>query len=465
MNEPQSPDGGRLPVNRLTTTDQDGRRLYVYPVAVEGFFRRWRDRLHAVLLLVLVALPWLRINGHPIILLDLPRRKFAFFGVAFWAHDAPYLVFVLAGLALLVSFVTLIWGRIWCGWACPQIVFVDSVYRRIETWTEGIAQIRKRRDQGAWSADKLLRKLAKWILFLAVSWILANTFLAYFVGTDELLKMIARSPDENPSSFFVMMFATALTAFDFGWFREQFCTIMCPYGRLQSVLMDSRSLVIHYDEKRGEPRRGFTTPEKPVQGDCINCQLCVEVCPTGIDIRRGQQLECVACTACIDACDGVMLKNQKPEGLIRYDRLDSSRHWLDFRAVIYLSMISIAAGFFIYLVKTHTDLHFEAIRAIGEPYEVAQGQVTNHFKVDLGNQTFDPLRVTITLIEADVKSGVELVMPPQLKDFATVPLEGGRFLRSDLWVRFPRGLKRGHLVIKSDSGEIQKVEVSLLGPL
>ncbi len=311
-----------LPKERLATTDETGKRVFLYPARVQGIWNQRRKIFQIFLLGLFLTLPWIRFNGLPLLLLDVVHRRFTIFGTTFRAHEAPMVVLVFLTFVLTIGIITSIIGRVWCGWACPQTVFTENVYRWIERWIEGDHVARKQLDDGPWNEKKFFKKTLKWIVFILLSMVIGHSFLAYFVGTEALAHMVRHSPYENPGSFGVMAFVTALVAFDFGWFREQFCIVACPYGRFQSVFMDDHSLAVLYDAKRGEVRKGYPleTPDQK-QGDCIDCRRCVQVCPTGVDIRRGVQLECVACTACIDACDEVMEKVGKPKGLIRYDSL------------------------------------------------------------------------------------------------------------------------------------------------
>ncbi|MCM2324679.1 MAG: cytochrome c oxidase accessory protein CcoG, partial [Oligoflexia bacterium] len=361
-----------LPVDRLATTDEQGGRVYLYPAEVKGPFRRLRRVVYDVLLVIFLALPWLRIGGQPVVLLDIPRRRFSLFGETFWAHDAPILLFVLGGFVLALVLATAVWGRVWCGWACPQTVFIDGVFRRLERWIEGHAFERRRRDEGPWTLDKGARRIVKWAAFVAVSLVIAHTFLAYFVGTDELGRMLRGSPGQYPAAFLVMAVTMGIVLFDFGWFREQFCTIACPYGRFQSVLMDSDSLIVGYDARRGEPRRG-TAPAKE-EGDCVSCQRCVQVCPTGVDIRRGVQLECIACTACIDACDEVMTRLKRPKGLIRYastsELAGGKRRKFGPRVALYLGLLLVFISGLTLSIAGREALDTTLVRFVGEPYQV-----------------------------------------------------------------------------------------------
>lgn len=463
---PSSPRTSReLVRDRLATTDASGNRVYLYPADYKGAFRTLRTQVQAVLILFFLLLPWLRIDGHPAVLLNIPDRKFAVFGIQFWAHDAPMLFFVFGGVAIALLFITAIWGRLWCGWACPQTVFIDGVFRRIERLIEGDGFTRRKRDQGPMTADKVWRKIAKWGLFVLATLIITHSFLAYFVGTEKLLNMVTRPPFENMTSFLVMAVCSVIILFDFGWFREQFCTIACPYGRFQSVTMDSRSLIVGYDAARGEPRSGSASlmgpagagpasavatapgvaaaPASAKKGDCVNCYRCVQVCPTGVDIRRGVQLECIACTACVDACDEVMTRLGKPTGLIRYTsevELAGQPRKLGIRPLLYgMALSAIFIGLVITL-DTRKMIEWTFIRAINTPYQVTthpvsgKEEIVNHFRVDLANQSFNPMKIVITAPEeyADRITVVSADLP--------MKLEPGTQRRANLFIRFPKEL-------------------------
>lgn len=306
-----------LPEDRLASTTQTGHRVKLYPADVTGYFRRLRTWVYGFLVLLFLGLPWLRIHGKPVLLMDVVHLQFTVFGFSFQADDVPVLFLGLAIWGFLIAMVTALWGRVWCGWACPQTVFIDVIYRRIERWIEGNAHSQKLLDKAPWTTTKILKKVLKTLLFLIVSWLISHSFLAYFVGSDMVMTMVRSNPLENPVSAALTLLLTLLLTliiwFDFGVFREQFCIIACPYGRFQSVLMDRDSRGVMYDTVRGEPRS-----KSSKTGACIDCFRCVQVCPTGVDIRRGLQMECIHCTACIDACDTVMTKIGAPKGLLRY---------------------------------------------------------------------------------------------------------------------------------------------------
>lgn len=386
-----------LDPDRLTMLDEHGGKKTIIPAEVAGQWRQRRDRVYFILIVVFLTLPWTRINGAQTILLDIVNRKFALFGITFWAHDAPLIFLIFVILVFGLAFVTAIWGRVWCGWACPQTVFIDFVYRKIEILVEGKYLERRKLALDDLSFEKIIKKITKWIIFFAVSSFIAHSFTAYFVGSQNLTEwVLSGNTNEHWVTFLIISFITGVLLFDFGWFREQFCIIMCPYGRFQSVLMDKRSLAVLYDENRGEPRKGLKHDQNKKQGDCVSCQRCVQVCPTGIDIRKGLQLECIACTACIDACDEIMEKVNKPKGLIRYASVSGLRNKVTYwRPLLYLAIISIAIVVLTFVLSTRKSVDFAVLRAKETPYQIVKGTqgeelVMNHFKVHAKNQsTFD----------------------------------------------------------------------------
>lgn len=402
-----------LDPSKLTSVDEHGDRVNIIPAEVRGFYRRHRNWSQIVLLIIFLVLPWTTFNGHQTILLDIPKREFALFGILFKAHDAPLLFFILGALTLGLAFVTSIWGRVWCGWACPQTVFIDGVYRRIEQWIEGSYIERRRLRDGPMNLEKFRKVSLKWIAFFVVSSLIAHSFMAYFVGAKELLFMTQNPPADNWTYFILVAFFTSVILFDFGWFREQFCVIMCPYGRIQSVLLDQKSQAIIYDVKRGEPRRGTAAPGEKT-GDCVACNRCVQVCPTGIDIRNGLQMECIACTACADACDEIMVKVNKPKGLIRYDTLDGSKiSLLKPRSLLYMVAIGLLTAGLTYAISTREPAHFTVLRGLGLPYSYVKNAdgsevILNQFRLHIHNQGEIAGKYQLTLPEELLKSGVEV---------------------------------------------------------
>jgi cytochrome c oxidase accessory protein FixG len=460
--------------DRLTMLDEKGSRVFIIPAEVKGFFRKHRDWTQFVLIAIFLILPWITINGAPAILLDFPHRRFALFGVSFFAHDAPNLFFIFVILALSLAFVTAIWGRIWCGWACPQTVFIDGVYRRIETWIEGNYIERRKLRDGPWNFNKISKLTIKWFGFFAVSSIIAHCFAAYFIGAEDLMAMVQGAPNDHWSYFVTISVITALLMLDFGWFREQFCIIACPYGRFQSVLMDQNSLAVVYDEQRGEPRKGGTLLDGQKQGDCVSCNRCVNVCPTGIDIRKGMQMECITCTACIDACDEIMEKVKKPKGLIRYDTLArvGTKVWRP-RTLVYFAVIGLAAFGLTYRLSSRTSFHSLILRAKDAPYIMANNEkgeaiTINHLRVHITNQTWNKASYRLFVDPSWVETGLEFTMP-----LNPILVEPGKNIEGHFFVKLPRSLTKGTGVYKSriliqDTNRPtiapESKELTLLGP-
>jgi cytochrome c oxidase accessory protein FixG len=457
----------------------------MYPADVRGPWRSRRNLVSLVLMGVFLLLPWVRIQGNPAILLDLATRRFSIFGVLFWAHDAPMLFLVFASAGLALFFVTSVFGRAWCGWACPETVFVEQVFRRIERWIEGDAVTRRRLDDGPVALDWLSKKLVKWGLFSLVSLVIGHSFVAYFVGTEKLGKMMQESPAAHPGTFGAMLAASGLVLFAFGWFREQFCIILCPYGRFQSVLMDPRSLLVAYDRKRGEPRRGKAGAAREAgaaAGDCVDCGKCVQVCPTGIDIRQGTQMECIACTSCVDACDSVMERLKKPKGLIHY-ATESGLPLKVFRArpLVYAGLFSAVFGTLAWLVARREPLNIDFLRQGGLPYvEVSvpglpSGALwSNRATLHLHSESFDDQAVEIRLPKEEISRGVQLrvsghagILPAGGRERAGVELlfpktvtpQGHGKTRLEIEVRPKKG---GELELRRARTLIQ--EVPLVGP-
>lgn len=468
--------------DRLATTDESGRRVYLFPADVRGRFRRWRNYVQFALIVFFLVLPWIRIDGRQALLFDISNRHFEIFGLSLRAHNAPLLLFVFGVAGFGLFFVTAIWGRVWCGWACPQTVFIDGVFRRIERWIEGPALNRRRLADAPWTLDKITKRTAKWALFTLASLTITHSFLAYFVGTERLARMVSSPPIENWGSFLFMLIATAIILFDFAWFREQFCIIACPYGRFQSVLMDSHSMIVAYDAARGEPR---ATSEAKTQakatasglGDCVNCYRCVQVCPTGIDIRRGVQMECIACTACIDACDDVMTKIKKPTGLIRYDSLRGLEKRpvarMRPRTAMYFVLVCLFLGGLAISVMRTPEVDIAVLRAHEAPYKVVQSGtdtiIINHFKISLSNQSRTQHNISFEPVKSLEAPEVELVTA--IKPYL---LKEGIAAKVDLFVRFAPGiLKNGERKIRIfvrdedvATGEVinREKELALVGP-
>ncbi|HEY8271591.1 MAG TPA: cytochrome c oxidase accessory protein CcoG [Pseudobdellovibrionaceae bacterium] len=463
-----------LDPERLTSIDEFGDRTYIIPAEVRGFYHRYKNWIHIILLVIFLGLPWTSINGTQTILLNISARKFAIFGVTFWAHDAPLVFFILATLTLGLAFVTSIWGRVWCGWACPQTVFIDSVFRRIERWIQGTYIQRRRLKQAPLSFSKIFKTLLTWFLFFVVSSLIAHSFAAYFVGSEAMIKMLQESPGQNWETFLIVSFITLVVLFDFGWFREQFCIIMCPYGRFQSVLLDQNSLAVVYDQARGEPRKGKPSMNEK-QGDCVNCNRCVQVCPTGIDIRKGLQMECISCAACADACDEIMVKVKKPTGLIRYDTLDHSKLTLTKpRSLVYMALILLSLIGLTYNISTREKAQVFILRAKEAPYTLikndkGENMILNHFRLEIQNQNFKKAIYLLRPPTSWSQQGIELTVGQN-----PLNVEPGKMIEWHFFIRFKPELvaKTGQLktqILIEDQSEVEspfksEKEFTLIGP-
>lgn len=381
---PMAPPPGRV----LSTLNEDGSRRRLRPRFSKGRYHLRRRITAYGLMLVFFLIPYLRMAGKPLILLDLPHRQFTLFGTTFLATETVLFMFLFIGLLLLIFLATALLGRVWCGWGCPQTVYLEFLFRPIEYWLEGGWRGAKKLDK---QKGIHARRIVKQAIYLILSMFLAHTFLAYFVGVERLAQWVQRSPIEHPTSFLVMLGTTLLIFADFAWFREQTCLVACPYGRLQSVLLDRRSLIVGYDAKRGEPRQKGVLERPATAGDCVACNLCVLTCPTGIDIREGLQMECIHCTQCADACDSVMVRVGKPLGLIRYGSRDEfegkKSSWLRPRAVLYPLALAITVGAFLWLLGTRSDAEVTVLRGLGDPYTLqADDAVANQIRIKVANR-------------------------------------------------------------------------------
>ena len=447
----------------LPTLNEDGSRRWIRPKPSHGTYFKARRAVAYGLMLVFFLIPHIRMGGKPLILLDIPRRQFTLFGTTFLPTDTLLLMLLLASIIITIFLMTALFGRVWCGWACPQTVYMEFLFRPIERLVEGGRS-------GSLALDKQRshfhpRRLLKYAIYTVLAIFLAHTFLAYFVGTEALAQWIRRSPADHPTSFLVMA-GTALAIFgDFAYFREQTCLVACPYGRMQSVLLDRQSLIVAYDPTRGEPRmKGKVRPAGA--GDCIDCGACVTTCPTGIDIRDGLQMECIHCTQCADACDEIMTRVGKPKGLIRYSSREllegHKRHLIRPRTVLYPLALALFLGAFTYALATRDAADVTVLGGQGEPFtEQADGRIANQLRVKIANRTRDDHDYRIEVVGA---TGGSVVVPQNPLRVAT-----GQSAETPLFVLLPRsvfhdGEHRVTVRVSDDAGFSTSVPYRLVGP-
>ncbi len=469
------PDPRRLPVIpsqevRSSIDPADGHRKFVYPADVKGRFTTWRRLVFAVLGVIWIAAPLIRLNNHPLIFLDVEHRRFFLFGASFNAQDLWLTFFLLTGLAFCLAFLTSVLGRVWCGYLCPQTVFLEGLFRPIERFIEGPREKRMRRDAGPMSFDKVWRKVAKHAGYIVAAFLVAHIVMSFFVSIPTVVKMVVASPGAHPEAFAWAAAMTLLLYGNFAWFREQMCLIVCPYGRLQASLVDDDSLVIGYDVKRGEPRGKASAASRESgthdvgKGDCVDCNRCVVVCPTGIDIRNGLQLDCIGCAACVDACDDIMVKVGRPKGLVRYDSerglRGEKRRILRPRLYVYMGLFALGVTAFGIALSRRSSFEANVLRSQGAAFVVEGTTVRDVFTVHLINKRDAAAKFTFAFpndgdLTFDIAS-------------TTVELEALHDARVGLVVSAPREHATDrpfHItILREDDGEVKLIEGRFVGP-
>lgn len=455
----------------ISTVDAEGKRIWIYPKKPSGRFHNWRIVVTTILLAALFAGPFIKLNGKPFMLLNFFERKFIIFGQVFWPQDFFLLALTLVTFFVFITLFTVAFGRIWCGWMCPQTLFMEMVFRKIEYWIEGDANEQRRLDKAPWDAKKIFKKTSKQIIFLSISILIAHLVMAYLIGVDEVVKIVSQPPSEHMAGFIGLLAFTGIFYGVFARFREQACIAVCPYGRLQGVLLVKDSLVVAYDWLRGEPR-GKIRKNEPKQevskGDCIDCKLCVHVCPTGIDIRNGTQLECVNCTACIDACDDVMVKIGKPKGLIRYSSYTAIKDGVlkifTPRIAGYSVVLTALVSLLLYFIVTRADIDTTVLKAPGTLYSKTEdGQITNVYNIEFVNKTFDDVALDVRVESPETASLLKIGDQNIL-----VPKEG--ILKGLFMIKLPEeeisSMKMNVVLgIYQDGKKIETANARFIGPI
>ena len=455
--------------NSLATVDERGKRIWVYPKKPGGSFHNARILVSVILLTLFFAGPFIRIGGQPFFLLNFFERKFIILGIPLWPQDFHIVALAMISFVVFIVLFTVVFGRVWCGWACPQTVFMEMVFRKIEYWIEGDATRQRKLDQAPWTTEKIRKKGLKHALFIFFSLLISHTVMAYLIGIDQVVEVVSQTPGARMAGFIGLMVFTGIFYFVFAFFREQACIAVCPYGRLQGVFLGNDSIAVIYDWKRGEPRGRLRKDKNARQdmGDCIDCKMCVYACPTGIDIRNGTQLECVNCTACIDACDDIMVRTEKPKGLIRYASYNSIMDGVQRiftprvagYSLVLISLIAVVLG----LLLSRTPIEAVVLKVPGQLYQEQPGdRISNMYNIQFINKTFEPVELEL-VVRDQQEARIRRVGEEQLLIPAGEKVDGVFF------IDFPRSLiseMNTPLVLQlwSDGKLMDEVKTNFIGP-
>ena len=456
----------------IGTLDEEGNRKYIFPKKPHGRFYKYRKYVSYILLAILVANPFIKVNGNQFMLFNVMERRFNIFGFPFWPQDFYiFVVCMLVGVAFVLLF-TVVYGRIFCGWICPQTIFLELVFRRIEYWIDGDRGSQMRLNRQKWDAEKIRKRVSKWFIFFIISFLIANVFLAYVVGSDTLFMMMKEGPIKQSGNFMALLTFTGVFYFVFVWFREQVCIIACPYGRLQGVLLDDKSINVAYDFVRGEKEVGrakFNKKEDRVEsgkGDCIDCNQCVHVCPMGIDIRNGTQLECTNCTACIDECDTIMESVGLPKGLIRYasetEIVKKEPFKFTARMKGYTAVLFILLGLLVGLLFLRNDVEASVLRLPGQLFEHKGDKISNVYTYKIVNKTnndFTNVRFELVSPKGEIKTVGSGQIIVKKGEFA----QGTIFIEIDA-VRLESDKSKLNIAVYNDDILLESTTTNFLSP-
>ncbi|GAB1442085.1 cytochrome c oxidase accessory protein CcoG [Ignavibacteriales bacterium] len=450
----------------IGTIKKDGKRNWVFPKRPSGWYYNARTWVSVFLLAFLFGMPFIELNGQPFLLFNVFERKFIIFGLFFGPYDFHIFLLSFIALVIFVILFTAIYGRVFCGWVCPQTIFMELVFRKIEYLIDGDFRDQIKLKAAPWNGKKIFKRGLKYSIFLLISYLIAHTFMAYLVGLDEVKEIVSSAPSDRPGGFIAMNVFTLLFFFVFSWFREQACLIVCPYGRLQGVLLDQNSLAVAYDFIRGEPRGKLKRDVVQEKGDCVDCHLCVDVCPTGIDIRNGIQMECVNCTACMDACDDVMVKIKKPKGLIRLDSLNGiqtgKRFSFSLRVGIYTGILVILVSIISVLLANRTDVEVNILRTPGMLYQIQpNNKISNLYNFHVINKTFNDMNIELKVkgIKGEIKI---LGKKPDVKELEVYE---GRFMLIVDQKDLQKVNSKIDIIVYESGKELQTIKTSFLGKI
>lgn len=451
----------------VATISKQGKRNYIFPKKPRGKFYTLRTIASVIYLVVFFALPFIKVDEEPLFMFNVIQRKFIFFGQIFWPQDFFIFAIGLLTFIVFIIFFTVVFGRVFCGWACPQTIFMEMVFRKIEYWLDGDSNEQRKLKEMPWNVYKIRKRAIKMGVFYSISFLIANFFLAYIIGMDGVMAMVKEGIAANPVTFISLLGFSAVFFFVYYWFREQVCIVVCPYGRLQGVLLDKKSIVVGYDYVRGEPRGKMKKEKEGIwdTGDCVACSACVRVCPTGIDIRNGTQLECVNCTACIDACNSIMDKVGRPRGLIRFASEENIAHSkktkFNWRTAAYSFVLLLLTSALVVMLVTRDDIDTRILRTAGQMFQtLPDGRISNLYNIKLVNKTRKTIPVTMKL--ENMKGEITVVQKNMV-----VPKES--YFQTSFFVKIERQLieKRKTpivLGVYQEDKKIETIKTTFLGP-